>query len=143
MQAGLLHGVEALRPRLLAAFDRPTAITLAGHSKGGAEALIAAYDLHLRHGGRLPVTVVTFGAPRVGGRRYATALGRSLTLRRHVHGADPVPGLPPALLGYCHASPPLRLGSAWTTLGRRLCLPMAARLRRDHPITAYCNAIQE
>ena len=47
--------------------DDDTSVTVAGHSMGGALALLLAYDLaELGLNGAAPVTVFSFGAPRVG-----------------------------------------------------------------------------
>lgn len=72
----------------------------AGHSKGGAEATIAARIL-IAIGVRID-EMVTFGAPAVGG----TDMG--ISFARYVNGNDPVPNLPPWLW---HLTPPTVLGT--------------------------------
>lgn len=142
IHAGFLHSYEALRPRLIAMLPWARSITITGHSKGGGEAIPAAYDLYQVNGGRTPVQVVTFGAPRVARRDYRRALDAVIPVTRYVHAADPVPWLPPLTFGYRHLGRLQRLGSPWASLAgcwrqRRL------RLRRDHPIQAYLAALPE
>jgi hypothetical protein len=73
---------------------RPLLIT--GHSLGGALATLAA--AHLPR-----ALLYSFGAPRVGNRAFAHALDKHAErLHRYVNHRDPVPLLPPGLLGYRH-----------------------------------------
>lgn len=75
-----------------------------GHSLGGALATIAAGVLRSRG---IRTDLYTYGAPKVGLSGLAqyltsTSLGETF---RVTHKDDPVPRLPPALLGYRHPSP--------------------------------------
>lgn len=66
---------------------------IAGHSLGGALAVLTAADL--ASGGRRPA-VYTFGAPRTGNPRFACRLGSLVPESyRVVNPRDPVPRLPP------------------------------------------------
>jgi hypothetical protein len=79
-------------------------IVATGHSLGGALASIAAGVLRSQG---TTVDLYTYGAPKVGFESLAkylsqTDMGQTF---RVTHKADPVPKLPPALLGYRHISP--------------------------------------
>jgi len=84
------------------------ALTLVGHSLGGAVALLAALELHKR--GMPPATVTTFGEPKVGNKGFVALVDAMLvsgpdasgpsTYRRLTHVDDPVPLLPLTEWGY-------------------------------------------
>lgn len=79
-------------------------VVATGHSLGGALASIAAGVLRSRG---VTVDLYTYGAPKVGLEgisQYLSATTRGQNYRV-THKADPVPKLPPALLGYRHISP--------------------------------------
>lgn len=76
------------------------ALTLVGHSLGGAVAALAGLDFAGR--GWAP-TVTTFGEPRVGNAALAQFLNHQFTpdtFRRVTHSDDPVPLVPLAQWGY-------------------------------------------
>ena len=73
-----------------------------GHSLGAIVATLnATFPPH-------PTAVYSFGAPKVGNR----ALHQTATapVHRLVHGNDFAPCTPPALWGYHHPSPAIRIG---------------------------------
>lgn len=75
-----------------------------GHSLGGALAILAAGVLRSQG---ITIDLYTYGAPKVGLASladYITDTSKGATYRV-THKADPVPKLPPALLGYRHSSP--------------------------------------
>ncbi len=135
-------------------------IWFTGHSLGGALAILAAA---MARGWNLPVAgVCTFGQPRVGNRVFAAWFQRntggwSLGSRtwRFVHAADPVPWLPPWLMGYRHAGNEYFLPghvSAGPSIGfRDSILSIARRLEnrlfnpleplQDHSLGAYAKAM--
>ncbi|CAO2034684.1 unnamed protein product [Urochloa humidicola] len=80
--------------------DNDVSVTLAGHSMGGALALLLGYDLaELGLLNRVPVSVLSFGAPRVGNAAFKArcdALG--VKALRVANVRDPVTRLPGALL---------------------------------------------
>lgn len=71
-----------------------------GHSLGGAMATISAGRCFLAHIPATPTAVYTFGAPRVGTKRYINSV--SVDLTRWVNNNDIVPRVPPTWLGYRH-----------------------------------------
>ncbi len=71
-----------------------------GHSLGGAMATISAGRCFLAHIPATPEAVYTFGAPRVGTKRYINNVEVDLT--RWVNNNDIVPRVPPTWLGYRH-----------------------------------------
>ena len=74
-----------------------------GHSLGGAIATLAAAALRAAHGA---TDLYTYGSPRVGNAAFVEHVealpGGNFRL---THDADPVPLLPPSVLGYRHLSP--------------------------------------
>lgn len=79
-------------------------VVATGHSLGGALASLAAGVLRSQG---TTVDLYTYGSPKVGLAALAsyisdTSKGQTY---RVTHKADPVPKLPPALLGYRHTSP--------------------------------------
>ncbi|HSF85901.1 MAG TPA: lipase family protein [Acidimicrobiia bacterium] len=71
-----------------------------GHSLGGAMATISAGRCYLAHIPQMPEHVYTFGAPRVGTKRYVQNVDLNIT--RWVNNNDMVTRVPPAWLGYQH-----------------------------------------
>ncbi|ERN14554.1 phospholipase A1-Igamma3, chloroplastic [Amborella trichopoda] len=76
-------------------------ITITGHSLGGALALLSAYDIAetglnvLPDGRRVPITVFTFGSPRVGNRRFADRCDElGIHVLRVFNKHDKVPTVP-------------------------------------------------
>jgi triacylglycerol lipase len=80
-----------------------------GHSLGGAMATISAGRCLLSHIPVDPTGVYTFGAPRVGTRRYVTSA--SIDLTRWVNNNDMVPRVPPTWMGYRHTGRTLYLNT--------------------------------
>ncbi|KAH7082972.1 Alpha/Beta hydrolase protein [Paraphoma chrysanthemicola] len=79
-------------------------IVATGHSLGGALASLAAGVLRSQG---TTVDLYTYGAPKIGLEgisQYLSQTNRGSTYRV-THKADPVPKLPPALLGFRHISP--------------------------------------
>lgn len=107
---GFVRLLEAVwKPLLATLFDARAAdrnLWLAGHSVGGALALIAA--LRLEHLGFEPAMTATFGSPRVLD-AYAAGSVRSPVYRVE-NADDPVPRVPwPSMGGYAHAGAAIRL----------------------------------
>merc|ERR1711991_61221 len=77
-------------------------VYVTGHSLGGALAVFGALDVTLRVPG-VPVTLYTFGEPRVGNKDFAEyATARLEDSIRVTHAADPVPHLPLRVMGFHH-----------------------------------------
>jgi len=77
-------------------------VVVSGHSLGGALATITA--VNLRQITRLPISLYTFGSPRVGNPKFASFV-KSLNFTneyRVTAARDPVPHLPGNFLGYQH-----------------------------------------
>ncbi len=142
LHAGFLHGYQALRQRLLEDMGQPASITVTGHSKGGGEAVPAAYDLYLHFDGLVPVRMVTFGAPRVAQRRYRRAFDAVIPSMRIVNGPDPVPWVAPCTLGYRHVGRLRQLRLAWRTLGALTWMKRRSLFKRYHGIDAYIDTME-
>ena len=79
-------------------------VVVVGHSLGGAIAAIAAAEI--RNAGTAS-DLYTFGQPRIGGpdvSNYITNQDKGSNFRT-THYDDPVPRLPPLILGFVHISP--------------------------------------
>ena len=107
--AGFLASWAEIESPILAAVSSALAshpdytITVTGHSLGGGVATLAAASLRAAHGA---ADLYTYGSPRVGNHsmvKYVMSLSGGNY--RVTHAADPVPLLPPAILGYRHLSP--------------------------------------
>jgi triacylglycerol lipase len=98
---GFKREVDDLWPELenVIASDKRT-LWFTGHSLGGAMATILAGRCFLAHIPATPKGVYTFGAPRVGTKRYINSVEVDLT--RWVNNNDIVPRVPPTWLGYRH-----------------------------------------
>ena len=76
-------------------------LLLTGHSLGGALALLTAYRLSfLPEFSSKIQSVYTYGAPRVGNRKFKDSC--KIDHYRFNYGNDPVPALPPHTAGYDH-----------------------------------------
>ena len=124
---GFADGVEGIWPALLAALEgTDKRIFLAGHSLGGALAVVAAWRLtgdtpeaadRGSHGEEIDVGriagVLTFGMPRAGDEAFEAAYrSRGLWQKtaRLEYGSDIIPSLPPAVSGqlaFRHVGPAL------------------------------------
>ena len=82
-------------------------IVVTGHSLGGAIAGLAAAELrNMGVGGDGAVALYTYGAPRIGQKAVSDYItNQSGGNFRVTHADDPVPRLPPLLVGYAHMSP--------------------------------------
>lgn len=80
--------------------DTSDSVWFTGHSLGGAMATICAGRCYLSHIAAVPTGVYTYGAPRVGTKRYVTHT--HLPHVRWVNNNDIVTRVPPAWLGYRH-----------------------------------------
>jgi pimeloyl-ACP methyl ester carboxylesterase len=106
----------ALRPALSSALSEllqrhgpSSPVLLTGHSLGAALAELAAWELAAA--GLHVTELISFGTPRVGNSQWASfwaaAAAPPRASFRVVHNEDPVPRLPPLLLGYRH--PPVEV----------------------------------
>lgn len=151
---GFKREVDDLWPRLeLALLNNERPVWFAGHSLGGAMAAICAGRCVLSHIPSLPAGVITFGAPRVGDRRYVNYV--KLNYYRWVNNNDIVTRLPPAFLGFCHAGQEIyldhqgrvrRLGGWWRWGDRWRGFLRGLRRRKvdhfcDHNLAGYINGI--
>lgn len=102
---GFEDAVDAVWNDIAAALRPNTPpLFIAGHSLGGALAVIAAERLR-RELKIEPAAIYTFGAPRVGTAGFAgayNACGLGDRTYRLIHGLDIVPTLPPSALGFRH-----------------------------------------
>lgn len=80
-------------------------VIAAGHSLGGAIAILAALESN-----GIIRRAVTFGAPRVGDRAFGAWCRRRFEHDRIVRGADAVPLLPLLTMGFAHDRPSVYIG---------------------------------
>lgn len=145
--AGFRHGWLAIREQVqaelarLIRYEGVTHLVCTGHSKGGAEAVLAAYDL-ARRNVALGVEVVTFGAPRSCDRRLAPAIAaRLVSCTHYVNGPDPVAAVPPLLLGWRQPGRTVQLRPAAACLAPLNYLRGKLLVETYHPMTAYLKAL--
>jgi len=106
---GFDDGAELILPAIYRALDLDLPVLLEGHSLGGALACQLAAKLSAR--GMKIYGVITFGAPRAGGRKMRRLLaGYPIVQVRR--GNDPVPDLPWLPLVYYHQRKLLEVGRA-------------------------------
>ncbi|GMI73883.1 DEFECTIVE ANTHER DEHISCENCE 1 [Hibiscus trionum] len=75
--------------------DEPLSLTITGHSLGAALAILAAYDINTTFNNALPVTVISFGGPRVGNQSFRSQLEQSGTkILRIVNSDDLITKVP-------------------------------------------------
>ncbi|WVZ91276.1 hypothetical protein U9M48_037467 [Paspalum notatum var. saurae] len=93
-------------------------VTVTGHSLGGALALLAARDAAAAHPG-VPVTAVTFSAPRVGNRAFCAGLtSRGVKVLRAFVRHDVVPSVPSVPRVVVDAPVSKALAMLWALTGR-------------------------
>lgn len=121
----LLRAVENADP-----FRRKTVWAI-GHSHGGSKAVLFAADLLLNKTYRADrVRGRTFGCPNTGNAEF-NALLSQVDVDQYEHGYDPVPSVPPAIMGYQKLRFTIQGWSWWHTwlpVIRRL----PSRIARDH-----------
>jgi hypothetical protein len=71
-------------------------VVFTGHSQGGAIATIAALDSKSTYLKSTPVSLITFGEPRIGNQEFVNALAKAGFKKsyRVTHAKDPVPQVP-------------------------------------------------
>ena len=118
----------------------PVRVVCCGHSMGGALSTLGATWAALQYPGAA-VRCITFGAPRTGNSRFIRAFRTLVGMRiRVVHGADPIPTMPPPLR-YSHFQPAvfLRKGNLELTPGgwyRTLAVALG-----DHHMHKYLESL--
>lgn len=103
-------------------------VLLTGHSAGGALMTLLAAELAVL--GKTGVSLVTFGAPRVGWGTALTRLLAGVLMVRLVNGYDLVTRRPAAWTGYRHPCPAVAVGTPNHPIG-------------DHDMVAYHAAVFE
>ena len=104
--AGLALGSKTISVEVDIAIARHSKVFFAGHSLGGAIAMLAAAEFPKNS----VAGIYTFGAPRIGSQEFTYEFLRRFheTFKRFVHGRDIVPRIPPTLL---HPGKPIRLAN--------------------------------
>ena len=99
---GFKREVDDLWPRLEQALvSNERTLWFTGHSLGGAMTAICAGRCKLSHIRSTPEGVFSYGAPRVGDKRYVNHV--RMRYYRWVNNNDIVPRVPPRWFGYRHA----------------------------------------
>lgn len=107
-------------------------MVVTGFSMGGALAVLSAVDLQYNLG--VEVASVTFGAPRVGNRRFRDSFNRRVPDSiRVINGGDIVTRVPPWILGFRHTGTADRFGPS---------CPLRVSVR-DHLPERYGDSIHE
>lgn len=96
---GFWQAARSVLPAARAAIEisNPDSVTITGHSKGGAMAVLLGLALQ-----RYKPAIVTFGCPRV-----LTSESPQLNHRRIVHALDPVARVSPRVSGWAHQGLPV------------------------------------
>lgn len=101
VHSGFYSEVNDLWPRLEVQIrDNQKPVWFTGHSLGGAMAVVSAVRCKLAPIPSDPKAIFSYGAPRVGDRKYAGFL--KIKHYRWVNNNDIVPRIPPRWLGYHH-----------------------------------------
>lgn len=148
--------VDHLWPLIEAELENNTKpVWFSGHSLGGAFAIICANRCLLSYIRTEPAEVHTFGAPRVGSKKYVRHV--DLKHYRWVNNNDYVTRVPAAWLGYRHCGQEmyidyqgkLRTASSWErTYNNFLCF-LKSKIKgkrhreEDHSITQYVKLLFE
>ncbi|MEB3269711.1 MAG: lipase family protein [Leptolyngbya sp.] len=137
---GFMAAYFAVRDRVTEVMKQypQAAMVVTGHSLGGALATVAALDLqyNITQHTQQPLTVYTFGAPRVGNAALIASFEqRVLDSHRYVYGRDLVTEVPRWWQGYRHVPQQVNLGGGftWNVFTRRL---------KDHDIQNYVDALK-
>lgn len=136
---GFMAAYFSVRDRLQEAVRHypDCAITVTGHSLGGALATVGALDLqyNITQHTQQPLSVYNFGAPRVGNGALVDSFRQRVPQSyRFVYGWDIVTQVPRVWQGYAHVPESVRLGPwfAWNIFSRQF---------KDHAITNYLEAL--
>ncbi|KAF2674127.1 alpha/beta-hydrolase, partial [Microthyrium microscopicum] len=115
VHTGFWQSWEEAKPQVMKAVNESlnkfpnNKLVVTGHSLGGAIATIAAIDLRSNGVAVDLVSMLNFGAPRIGNQQLADYVQKpkSKTGENHrvTHYNDPVPRLPPTIMGYAHYTP--------------------------------------
>ncbi|XP_006645181.2 phospholipase A1 EG1, chloroplastic/mitochondrial-like [Oryza brachyantha] len=125
-------------------------VTLAGHSMGGALALLLAYDLAGQGLNRAaPVTVFSYGGPRVGNAAFKARCDElGIKVLRVANARDPVTKVPGVFLNEATTrSGPLAAmsGACYTHVGQELALDFInlSDLGSVHDLGSYVACLKE
>ncbi|KAI8927137.1 Alpha/Beta hydrolase protein [Entophlyctis helioformis] len=94
-------------------------VEFVGHSLGGSEAAIAAFDTVQLRGAAFAsrISVYTYGMPRTGNSQFATWFATlGLNVYRVTRMNDPVPHLPPGWVGYRHVKQEYGINTAGVSI---------------------------
>jgi len=109
VHSGFLQAYMSLKDEIMSAAlelskkfpDYPVLVT--GHSLGGAIATLAAVEFALNETINNSVRLWTYGCPRVGNKQFAGYVNsKYINASRVTWARDPIPHLPPTIVGYEH-----------------------------------------
>ena len=111
MHRGFHSGLKSIKPSFEKALNeipdwKTKPLFLAGHSRGGAIAVLLASQLHHSFQDQLdhPISVFCFGSPRVGDANFFNYYDLGETTTLYINEADPVPSFPPQLDEFVHVA---------------------------------------
>lgn len=114
-----------------------SAVTVTGHSLGGALATLCAVDIQYNFGSKVQVDAYTFGAPRAGNSGFRDSYNERVPNSfRFVNGMDIVPALPRYWQSYRHVEKEIRLG-------QRFSLQFITQRFRDHDMNRYIEELKK
>jgi triacylglycerol lipase len=101
---GFWQAYSSIRQELYTTLQKEeiTNLFITGHSLGGALSTITSLDI-AEELGYPNISMINFGSPRVGNPDYVEIYKQYIkNYYRVTHGSDPIPRLPPTLLGFYH-----------------------------------------
>jgi hypothetical protein len=114
---GFYQSIRSVLPYIISTIEDnlPNKIFIAGHSLGGALAILAAYGIHWKIPNQENILTYGIAAPRVGDKLFKNKMEQMQRNRNSAtihlrHSKDIVPTLPPVMMGYRHVGKGVNIG---------------------------------